>query len=39
LKDPINIEAFPAQLIKPVSGELYWFMDEAAGEKIRSKDV
>lgn len=37
LKDPTNIEAFPAQLIKPVSGKLYWFMDEAASEKIHNK--
>ena len=39
LKDPTNIEEFPAKLIKPVAGELHWFMDEAAGEKIRSKEI
>lgn len=37
LKDPTDIEAFPAQLIKPVSGQLYWFLDEAAAEKIKDK--
>jgi 6-phosphogluconolactonase len=38
LKDSTNVEAFPAQLIKPVSGKLYWFMDEAASEKIHNKE-
>jgi 6-phosphogluconolactonase len=37
LKDPTNVEAFPAQLIKPISGKLYWFMDEAASEKVHNK--
>ena len=35
LEDDINIEAYPAQLIKPVPGELHWFMDEAATAKIK----
>lgn len=39
LKDPTDIEAFPAQLIKPVSGALYWFLDEAAAEKISGKNI
>ena len=30
-----NLEAYPAQLIKPKSGELYWFMDEAAASRIK----
>jgi 6-phosphogluconolactonase len=35
LKDPLNIEEYPAQLIHPDQGELRWFMDEAAAGKIR----
>ena len=34
LEDETNIEAYPAQLIKPVDGALYWFMDEAAASRI-----
>lgn len=30
LKDPLNIEEYPAQLIHPDLGDLYWFMDEGA---------
>jgi 6-phosphogluconolactonase len=30
LKDPLNIEEYPAQLIRPERGELHWFMDEGA---------
>lgn len=32
-----NMEAYPAQLIIPESGELHWFMDEAAAAKINYK--
>lgn len=32
LKDPLSIEEYPAQLIRPHEGELHWFMDEAAAE-------
>lgn len=32
-----NMEAYPAQLIIPVAGELYWFMDEEAASKITHK--
>jgi 6-phosphogluconolactonase len=35
LEDEKNIEAYPAQLIKPVDGTLHWFMDEAAAAKIK----
>lgn len=35
LEDDLNIEAYPAQLVKPVDGELYWFMDEAAASEIK----
>ena len=35
LEDVRNVDAYPAQLIKPVGGALYWFMDEAAAEKIK----
>jgi 6-phosphogluconolactonase len=34
LKDPVNIEEYPAQLIHPESGDLHWFMDEAAASLI-----
>ena len=34
LKDKQAIEEYPAQLIAPVNGDLEWFMDEAAAEKI-----
>ena len=29
-----NIEEYPAQLIKPLDGELLWFMDKAAASKL-----
>src|SRR5690606_17234698 len=35
LKGDSNIEAYPAQLIAPVDGTLYWFMDEAAARKVK----
>ena len=35
LKDSSNVEEYPAQLIKPENGELNWFLDEAAAERIR----
>ncbi len=35
LKDPTNIDEYPAQLIKPDDGELLWFLDEEAASKIR----
>lgn len=34
LKGASNVEAYPAQLINPVAGTLYWFMDEAAARKV-----
>ncbi len=34
LKDKPNIEEYPAQLIKPVNGNVEWFMDESAAEKV-----
>ncbi len=30
LKDPTNVEVYPAQLIKPDRGELHWFADGPA---------
>ena len=37
LKDDMNIEQYPAQLIKPANGELRWFLDnEAAALVIES---
>ena len=29
-----NPTHFPAQIIKPINGELYWFLDEAAGKEL-----
>jgi 6-phosphogluconolactonase len=29
-----NIESYPAQLIQPSPGVLYWFLDQAAGKEI-----
>ena len=34
LRDKTNTKAYPAQLIRPESGELYWFMDSAAAAKL-----
>lgn len=34
LKDETNIELYPAQLIKPVDGQLHWFLDEGAASRI-----
>jgi 6-phosphogluconolactonase len=35
IKDPLNIEEYPAQLIRPVQGEVTWFLDEAAAANIK----
>lgn len=34
LEDSLNIEAYPAQLIKPEHGKLYMFLDAAAANQI-----
>jgi 6-phosphogluconolactonase len=34
LEDPFNPEEFPAQLVDPEQGEVYWFMDEAAAKMV-----
>jgi 6-phosphogluconolactonase len=34
LEDATNVDAYPAQLIKPLEGKLYWFLDEAAASRI-----
>jgi 6-phosphogluconolactonase len=31
----MDVPAFPAQLVKPVSGNLLWFMDREAGKEIQ----
>jgi len=31
-RDP---EKYPAQVIQPANGELYWFLDEAAGAALQ----
>jgi len=28
-------DLYPAQVIKPVNGELLWFLDEAAAERVK----
>ncbi len=35
LEDDLNIEEYPAQLIKTENGDLQWFMDEAAAAKLK----
>jgi 6-phosphogluconolactonase len=35
LSDNYDPDLYPAQVIKPVNGELFWFLDEAAGKQIR----
>lgn len=32
-----NIEQYPAQLIKPTSGEVHWYLDEAAAGELEQK--
>lgn len=34
IEDTEDIDNFPAQLIKPVNGELQWFLDSAAASKL-----
>jgi len=34
LEDETNVDAYPAQLIKPLDGELSWFLDEGAASRI-----
>jgi 6-phosphogluconolactonase len=36
IEDPTNIDEYPAQLIKPISGELIWFLDEAAASSLKT---
>jgi len=38
LEDERNIDEYPAQLIRPTNGELHWFMDEAAADKLKSRN-
>ncbi|WP_205508267.1 6-phosphogluconolactonase [Longitalea arenae] len=35
LKGAPNADQFPSQLIQPASGELHWFVDEAAASRIQ----
>ena len=37
LEDELNIEEYPAQLIKPKNGIVKWFVDEAAASHLKSK--
>jgi len=38
LEDSLDIEEYPAQLVRPGKGELYWYLDEAAAKKIKTGD-
>jgi 6-phosphogluconolactonase len=38
LHGPANIEMYPAQLIKPIGGELHWFLDGPAASDVDSGD-
>ncbi len=35
LSDHYNPDTYPAQVIKPLHGELFWFLDEAAAGQVR----
>jgi 6-phosphogluconolactonase len=35
LKGARNIEQYPSQIIQPISGELHWFVDEAAASRVK----
>jgi len=37
LEDSEDIEAYPAQLIEPIIGEIQWFLDEAAASMLTEK--
>jgi len=37
IKDKTNIEQYPAQLIKPQSGDLQWFLDTGAAAQLERK--
>lgn len=37
IEDQTNIEQYPAQLIKPVDGDLQWFMDKSAASLLKNK--
>jgi 6-phosphogluconolactonase len=34
LKGPRNVDLYPSQIIQPQSGELYWFVDQAAASQL-----
>lgn len=36
LRGEFNVDQFPSQIIQPESGQLHWFVDEAAASKVRS---
>ena len=38
LEDDEDIELYPAQLIDSISGEVEWFLDEAAAEALENKE-
>jgi len=35
LKGAANVDLYPSQVIQPASGELHWFVDEAAASKLK----
>ena len=36
LKGDRNVEQYPSQIIQPASGQLHWFVDEAAASKVKA---
>jgi 6-phosphogluconolactonase len=38
LEEPLNVEAYPAQLISPEKGERVWFLDERAASEIWKRE-
>jgi 6-phosphogluconolactonase len=37
LQGPLEFEEYPAQLIRPVEGEVHWFLDQAAERLIKNQ--
>jgi 6-phosphogluconolactonase len=35
IKGARNVDQYPSQIIQPASGELHWFVDEAAGDALK----
>jgi 6-phosphogluconolactonase len=39
LDGPVDVNALPSQVIRPVSGDLEWIVDEAAAARLRRNDT